>query len=66
MNELSGPSMLGLWKHIIRGWDIYSRYIHIEVGDESKIKIWPNAWSGNKALKEAYQKLYGIAKITKT
>jgi hypothetical protein len=51
--EVEGIFGVGVWKHIRRGWGVFSRYIIYEVGDGSKIHFWHDAWCGDQLLKEA-------------
>jgi hypothetical protein len=37
--EVAGPFGVRVWKHITRGWGVFSRYIRYEVGDGTKIRF---------------------------
>lgn len=60
---MSEPHEVGLWKHIKRGWDSFSKYTRFEVGDRYKIKFWHDIRFGDIALKEVYPEIHGIAQI---
>ena len=40
---------------------MFSSHIRLEVGDGANVSFWHDLWCGNKALKEAFPDLYGIA-----
>ena len=56
-----GLYRVGLWKNIKRAWGIFSSHTKFEVRDGYKVRFWHNLLCGNKALKEAFPYLYGIA-----
>jgi exonuclease III len=60
--EVHGPYGSGLWKHIRKGWGIFTRHVHFEVGDGSKTKFWDDVWCGSCSLKHAFPDLYSIAR----
>jgi hypothetical protein len=53
---------VGVWKHIRRGWECFSKFIKFEVGDGSQISFWHDTWCGAQPLKESYPELYRIAR----
>uniref|UniRef100_A0A2N9EX59 Reverse transcriptase domain-containing protein n=1 Tax=Fagus sylvatica TaxID=28930 RepID=A0A2N9EX59_FAGSY len=60
--ELHGRYGSGLWKHIIKGWGMFTRHVHFEVGDGSKTKFWDDVWCRSCSLKHAFPDLYSIAR----
>jgi hypothetical protein len=54
---------VGLWKFIRSNWDKFSRMLKFEVGDGYHIHFWDDVWYSGKPLKEAFLKLYRIARI---
>ena len=55
-----GPYGVGVWKHIWRGWEGFSRFIKFGVGDGSHIRFWHDIWCGEQSLKEAFPELFQI------
>jgi hypothetical protein len=53
---------VGVWKHIRRGWECFSKFIKFEGGDGSQISFWHATWCGDQPLKESYPELYRIAR----
>jgi hypothetical protein len=51
---VEGPYGVGMWKHIRRGWGVFSRFISFGVGDGSHIRFWYDSWCGDQPLKEAF------------
>ena len=60
--EVSGPYGVGLWKHIRRGWDTFSKGVRFEVGIGSKVRFWHDAWSSDQPLKHVFPSLFSIAR----
>ena len=52
---------VGVWKHIWRGWEVFSRCIKFGVGDGTHIRFWHDIWCGEQSLKEAFPELFRIA-----
>jgi hypothetical protein len=46
--EVSGSFVVGLWKHIRRGWDLFAQNVRFEVGIGSKIRFWHDTGCGNQ------------------
>jgi hypothetical protein len=61
-NQVMRSYGVGVWKHIRRGWEYFSKYITFEVGDGSQISFWHDTWCGDQPLKESYPELYRIAR----
>jgi len=59
--EPIGTFGLGLWKNIRKGWDTFSGFVRLKVGNGVRTKFWYNLWCGNTVLKEAFHVLFGIA-----
>ena len=53
-----GSYEVGAWKHIRRGWEVFSRFINFGIGDGSHTRFWHDNWCGNQPLKEAFPKLF--------
>jgi hypothetical protein len=39
-NVVIEPYGMSLWKHIRRGWDAFSNFVSIEVGDGAQTRFW--------------------------
>ena len=52
----------GVWKHIRRGWELFSKFIRFEVGDGTQIKFWHDVLCGDLPLKESLPVLFRIAR----
>jgi hypothetical protein len=63
---VKGPYRVGVWKHIRRGFEIFSRFISFRVEDGSHIRFWHNNWYRNQPLKEAFPKLFQIVSSKET
>jgi hypothetical protein len=61
-SEPVGAYGVCLWKNILRGWGKFYSRTKFEVGDGSKVKFWHDLWCGDRALKDAYPVLFGIAR----
>jgi hypothetical protein len=61
-NQVMGTYGVGVWKHIRRGWECFSKFIKFEVGDGSQISFWQDIWCGDQLLKVSYLELYRIAR----
>lgn len=62
---MSGSYGVGPWKYI-RGWDTYVANTNFIVGNIMKVKFWHNVWCGDRALKEVYLQVYGLARRKET
>jgi hypothetical protein len=60
--EVSGPYGVGLWKHIRRGWDTFSKGLRFEVGIGSKVRFWHDVWCSDQPLKHVFPSLFSIAR----
>lgn len=38
--SVTGTFGMGVWKHIRRGWGMFSKFVRFEVGDGSKVSFW--------------------------
>jgi hypothetical protein len=45
------PYGVSLWKHIRRGWDTFSSFVTIEVGDGSQTRFWHDIWCEGSSSK---------------
>jgi hypothetical protein len=52
---------VGVWKHIKRGWDKFSKFVRFEVGVGSKVSFWNDVWCRDSPLKLPYPNLFHIA-----
>lgn len=50
-----------LWKLIMKGWEQVSGFIRYEVGFGTMVRYWHDWWSGERALKEKFSRLYRLA-----
>jgi hypothetical protein len=50
-----------VWKHIRRGSDKFSNFVHFDVGIGSKVSFWLDIWCGDSPLKLCYPALFSIA-----
>jgi hypothetical protein len=61
-NQVMRSYGVGVWKHIRRGWECFSKFIKFEVGDGYHISFWHDTWCGDQPLKVSYPELYRIAR----
>jgi hypothetical protein len=61
-NQVMRSYGVGVWKHIRRGWECFSKFIKFEVGDGYHISFWYDTWCGDQLLKVSYPELYRIAR----
>ncbi len=45
------PHGVGIWKHIQRGWDTFSKYISYEVFYGTNVRVWQDCGCGSNLLK---------------
>jgi hypothetical protein len=60
--QVERPFGVGDWKHIRRGWELFSKFIRFEVGDGTRIRFWQDVWCGDRPLKESFPVLFRIAR----
>jgi hypothetical protein len=60
--QVERPFGVGVWKHIRRGWKIFSKFIRFKVGDGTQIRFWHDVWCGDQPLKESFPVLFHIAR----
>jgi hypothetical protein len=60
--QVERPFGVGVWKHIRRGWELFSKFIRFEVGDGTRIRFWQDVWCGDQPLKESFSVLFRIAR----
>lgn len=58
--EVRGAYGVGLWKHIRRGWEVFSRHTRLHLGEGTRIKFWYDTWCGNGALKDTFPLLFRV------
>ena len=58
---VEGPYGVGMWKHIRRGWEVFSKFINFRVGNGSNIRFWQDIWRGDQPLKEVFPALFRTA-----
>jgi len=44
------------------GWDKFSNFIRLEVGDGSHISFWHDWWCGDRSLKQCFLVLFSIVR----
>jgi hypothetical protein len=44
---VEGPYGVGVWKQLLRGWEVLLRFISFRIGDGSHIIFWRDNWYGN-------------------
>jgi len=60
--EAMGTFGVEVWKHIRSGWDMFSKFVRFEVGDDgSKFSFWHDVWCEDSLLKISYLDLFSIA-----
>ena len=47
-----------LWRHIRKGWEVFSTHISFEVGLGTRVSFWHDNWCSNRPLKELFSSLY--------
>ena len=60
--QVEMPFGVGVWKHIRRWWQLFSKFISFEVGDGTQIRFWHDIWCGDQPLKEYFPELFCIAR----
>ncbi len=60
--EVLGPHGVSLWKNIRKEWDRFTGFLTFEVGDGCLVHFWNSVWCGSQPLKEAYLKLFRLAR----
>ncbi|KAG2707779.1 hypothetical protein I3760_05G162800 [Carya illinoinensis] len=61
--EVNGAHGVGLWKHIRRGWEVFNRFVRIQVGIGTRIKFWSDVWCDSRGLKDLYPSLFQLASV---
>jgi hypothetical protein len=61
--EPLGAFGVGLWKNIMKGWEIFSGFAKFEVGDGIRTKFWHDLWCGDTVVNEAFPDLFVIARV---
>jgi hypothetical protein len=51
----------GLWRHIRKGWEVFSTHIGFEVGLGTRVSHWHDNWCLDRPLKELFPDLYGCS-----
>jgi hypothetical protein len=60
--EAMGTFRVGIWKQIRSGWDMFSKFVRFEVGDDgSKFSFSHDVWCEDSSLKISYLDLFSIA-----
>ena len=49
------------WKGIWAGWDGFSDFVSIRVGNGKRIQFWHNVWCGDQSLNILFVDLYSTA-----
>jgi hypothetical protein len=52
---------VGVWKHIRRGWDKFSKFVRFEMGVGSRVSFSHDIWSGDQPLKISHPDLFSVA-----
>jgi hypothetical protein len=60
-SKVTAPFGVGVWKHIRRGWKVFSRFVRYEVRDGSKVRFW-HEWRENQLLKISFPDMFSIAR----
>lgn len=62
---LHEPHGVSLWKHIRSGWEIFSRFIKFEVGNDRCIRFWHDLWCGDVILRRRFLNFFAYAGLKK-
>ncbi len=57
-----GHMGVSLQEHIKCGWDVFSSFVSIEVGDGARTRFWYDIQCGERPLKETFPELFCIAR----
>ena len=52
---------VGVWKNIIKGWDLVGNRVSFEVENRGKMKFWKNSWCTNSPLCASFPYFYVLA-----
>ena len=55
------PHGCSTWKGIWAGWDGFSDFVSIRVGNGKRIQFWHNVWCGDQSLHILFVDLYSTA-----
>ncbi len=47
-----------LWRHIRKGWEVFSSHVGFEVGLGTRISFWHDNWCADRPLKDLFPGLY--------
>jgi hypothetical protein len=64
--EVVGPYGVSVWKYIRRGWDMFYKFVRLEVGDGYNVWFWHDLWYGDSPLKLCCPILFSIARFKDT
>ena len=53
---------VSLWRFIRSGWLYFSKLLHYDVGDSTRVKFWKHVWCGDCTLKQDFPELYCLSK----
>jgi hypothetical protein len=47
-----------LWRHIRKGWEVFSSHVGFEVGLGTRVSLWHDNWCADRPLKDLFPGLY--------
>jgi len=53
---------VSIWKHIRGGWNAFSSFVSIKVGNGAQIRFWHGVWYRDRSLKETFPELFCFAR----
>lgn len=59
---VAGPYRMSIWKHIRGGWNAFSSFVSINVGNGAKTRFWLDVWCSNCSLKKTFLELFCITR----
>lgn len=55
------PFGYGVWRNIMKGWEVSYNNISFKVGEGSRVSFWGQKWCGDLVLKYDFPDLYRVS-----
>lgn len=60
-NVVHSPHGTGVWKGILKGWDLFKNRISFVIGTGDSDRFWKDKWCGDLKLSRAFLMLFSFA-----